>query len=85
MGARIRASFSLLIIGLAAAGPVPLPVIQHSLSKARALYSTSRETVIVLAFLTAGKIQSTRSQLNHRKGRAVRAIMVVEIAIQHEA
>ena len=43
-------------------------------------------TVIVLAFLTVGKMQSTINQFNHGKGRAVPAIMVLGVVlIDHTA
>ena len=41
-------------------------------------------TVTVLAFLTADKMQSTINQLKHRKGCAVRVIMVLGVvSIDH--
>ena len=48
--------------------------LQHSLREARTNIAWHVITVIVLAFLTAGKMQST---IKHRKGRGVCAIMVL--------
>ena len=50
--------------------------IQHGLRKARCYRARHVITVIVSAFLTADKMQSTINEIKHGNGCAQRAIMV---------
>ena len=68
-----------LCVGESKALPVLYPL-QHSLREARTNIAWHVITVIVLAFLTAGKMQST---IKHGKGRGVCAIMVLGVVSIH--
>ena len=76
-------TFIVLCVGESKAPPVLYPS-YSTVYVGRARYTARHViTVIVLAFLTqenkAGKMQSTINQLKYRKGRAVRAIMVLGV------
>ena len=68
--------FIVLCVGESKAPPVLYP--SYSTFYVRRARYTARhvKTVIVLAFLTAGKMLTTINQLKHGKGRTVRAIIV---------